>query len=1077
MGTNKYFNRLMTIMLFFLAFVNITIANTPGGNCDLSGFTTFTQGGWGTAPKGNNPGTIREAYFTTVFPNGLIVGSTYTLTLTSSNAVQNFIPAGSTASKFTRNYVNVTSTDAGVLAGQLVALTLNVKFDEAGKIGTNSLNLKDLVINSGVFQGMTVSQFLTIANNIIGGSSTAYSYSDVNNAATSINENFDNGTVNKGFLNCPNTPLPASLGDKVWEDSNKNGLQDSGEPGVGAVAVLLYNCTGSFIGTTTTDASGNYAFTNLTPGDYKVKFVLPSGYTFTTINAGDDTKDSDADGVTGFTGCYTLTAGQNNITIDAGIQLTQAVLPVSPILECVTKNSNGSYTAHFGYNNPNNFTVTIPIGDNNKITPSANGDKGQPIVFNPGRTPYFPNADFTVVFDGSPLVWTLNGQTATASNTSVPCSEHIYIEKKWYDVNNNEIAVPSNLPANYKITAVSSLGTATATYVNGTLTVIYTNNSPALDNNGLWVPIGETYTVAEENLPAGYSAILGIGTFTSELPGGFAINPFNGLAKNGLHTVKNKITTTNDKADLSLIKSVDNQNPKNGDNITYTVTVTNHGPANATGIKIADILAQGLSFVSATSSQGTYDNVTGIWTVGSLVNNASASLSITVKIDQTNVTASTIDLGVAAGFNVFVLGNLTQPSSDTQGRVAAGGDVTLSNYSVGDQLPNSNGTVDVLIAGHNLTYTSGAVYNGNVVYGNASNLPVSLVSISNGTVRKDNPIDFASAGAYLENLSSQLSTKAVNGTTKFEWGGLTLTGTDPFLNVFVVSGSDLSAANSMAITVPNGAVVLVNISGTNVSWTGGLTVTGTEISNVLYNFYQATSLKLQGLDIRGSLLAPLADVNFVSGVINGQFIAKSVQGIGQFNFTKFIGNIPVEKEIINIAEVTAADQPDPDSTPGNSVDSEDDFSKVTVHVNANSNTSGSTGDGNSTWENVGGSFTFGEIVWSLKFNSDGSMLAGTIGGKVYLSTNYGQNWNRINTGMNVGFIWSIITNANGDVFAGTEQGIFKLNKNTTVWTAAGLQGKDVRALAIDKNGDLYAGTWGYGIFKSVDNGANWNLLF
>ena len=68
-----------------------------------------------------------------------------------------------------------------------------------------------------------------------------------------------------------------------------------------------------------------------------------------------------------------------------------------------------------------------------------------------------------------------------------------------------------------------------------------------------------------------------------------------------------------------------------------------------------------------------------------------------------------------------------------------------------------------------------------------------------------------------------------------------------------LTGSNLSSANNVSINVPNGSVVLVNIGGTTLTWTGGLVVNGTAISNVLFNFYQATSLTIQGIDITGSV--------------------------------------------------------------------------------------------------------------------------------------------------------------------------------------------------------------------------------
>ncbi len=112
-----------------------------------------------------------------------------------------------------------------------------------------------------------------------------------------------------------------SIGDKVWNDANRDGLQTSGEPGIPGVTVTLYAANGSVVATSTTDANGSYLFTGLALGDYTVGFSgLPPGATFTQANAGgDDTVDSDA-GPGGRTGTISLTVGTpDNRTVDAGL--------------------------------------------------------------------------------------------------------------------------------------------------------------------------------------------------------------------------------------------------------------------------------------------------------------------------------------------------------------------------------------------------------------------------------------------------------------------------------------------------------------------------------------------------------------------------------------------------------------------------------------------------------------------------------------------------------------------------------------------------------------------------------------
>ena len=114
--------------------------------------------------------------------------------------------------------------------------------------------------------------------------------------------------------------IPTQIGDKVWFDKDCDGILDGDEVGAAGVVVTLFDADGNEIAQTVTDANGNYLFDNLAPGSYKVGFEAPTGYMFTHANQGtDDTVDSDADENTGMSGLYTLTAGQSDLTVDAGL--------------------------------------------------------------------------------------------------------------------------------------------------------------------------------------------------------------------------------------------------------------------------------------------------------------------------------------------------------------------------------------------------------------------------------------------------------------------------------------------------------------------------------------------------------------------------------------------------------------------------------------------------------------------------------------------------------------------------------------------------------------------------------------
>jgi hypothetical protein len=123
--------------------------------------------------------------------------------------------------------------------------------------------------------------------------------------------------------------FPASLGDFVWEDINNNGIQNAGEPGVPGVTVTLtdengdpvVDFDGNPVTSTTTGPNGEYSFGNLEPGDYIVIFSgFPNDFNVVTPNqGGDDALDSDADPVTGATPIVNLESGENDPTIDAGL--------------------------------------------------------------------------------------------------------------------------------------------------------------------------------------------------------------------------------------------------------------------------------------------------------------------------------------------------------------------------------------------------------------------------------------------------------------------------------------------------------------------------------------------------------------------------------------------------------------------------------------------------------------------------------------------------------------------------------------------------------------------------------------
>ncbi len=141
-------------------------------------------------------------------------------------------------------------------------------------------------------------------------------------------------------------PALASIGDRVWCDTNGNGLQDTGEAGVAGVTVKLFNSAGTFLQDTTTDGRGNYSFTNLVLGKYELQFVKPTAFGgFTVANeGGNDALDSDVSS-SGKTGLITLVAGENN-GWDAGLTPPRVNVTYDFSGNSATDGSNGNVRSY-----------------------------------------------------------------------------------------------------------------------------------------------------------------------------------------------------------------------------------------------------------------------------------------------------------------------------------------------------------------------------------------------------------------------------------------------------------------------------------------------------------------------------------------------------------------------------------------------------------------------------------------------------------------------------------------------------------------------------------------------------------
>jgi uncharacterized repeat protein (TIGR01451 family) len=254
--------------------------------------------------------------------------------------------------------------------------------------------------------------------------------------------------------------------------------------------------------------------------------------------------------------------------------------------------------------------------------------------------------------------------------------------------------------ATYTVTATNSGNVPTS----GTVTV--TDTLPAgLTPTGAagagWTcpaPVGQTVTCTRADVLAGAASYPPITvtvtvlqgaansvTNTASVSGGSETNVTNDTATDPTNIVSS--------ADIAVTKTVDNATPNQGSNIVFTLTATNNGPSNATGVHVTDVLPLGLTFVSASSVA--YTQGTGDWNVGNLANGGSSTLTITATVTGTSAVINTA--AKSAEVEPDPVGANNSSSVTVTGQAA---DIAITK-TVSNATPNVGSQVTFTVTAHN----------------------------------------------------------------------------------------------------------------------------------------------------------------------------------------------------------------------------------------------------------------------------------------------------------------------------------------------------------------------------------------
>ncbi|MCH5377599.1 MAG: DUF11 domain-containing protein, partial [Planctomycetes bacterium] len=387
------------------------------------------------------------------------------------------------------------------------------------------------------------------------------------------------------------------------------------------------------------------------------------------------------------------------------------------------------------------------------------------------------------------------------------------------------------------------------------------------------------------------------------------------------------VTVTPQSADLALTKTVNNANPNVGDNVTFTVTLSNFGPSAATGVTVRDSLQNGLSYVSAKPSRGTFDSITRIWNVGQIAAGATATLQITARVDSAGTTINTAEVASSDQVDPDSTPNNNNAAEDDQASasvspqradlsvtktvdkaaptigeevqftvtVANGGPDSATGVSVRDQLPDGMSFVGASATQGSYNRNSGLWTVGTLTNGASASLQIT-------------------ARATVEGVKTNAA--EVVAVDQFD--------PDSIPDKGVITEDDLASASVNPETADLSLTKVVDTSTPNV---------GDDITFVI-TLRNAGPNATQGVAVRDLLPAGLEYLSSTASVGSYDFTTGNWtvgdMAAGSSASLELTASVLTAGNLVNTAEVTASSLFDPDSTPDNKAPGEDDLASITV---------------------------------------------------------------------------------------------------------------------------------------------------
>lgn len=632
---------------------------------------------------------------------------------TSGNAILTFDGNDANPTTLDHSILNQDLTSSGAEAFQFLVGS------EAGNtmtvtVHSGSGNFSTRTVNLPVTASAAPTEVLTMRySDFTLGGGTGANFSAVTaiqiqvTTAASSDAQIDLNQTIRPFLSTQNFANlnPMSIGDRVWRDTDNNGTLDGGESGIQNVSVQLYSDTNSnntfdsgtdtLVDTDTTDATGNYLFSNLLPDSYLL--VIPSsnftgggallGHTASTTVQAPNTDTNNVNkgvmvaGAAVTTAALTLSSGgepttdgdadnNSNLTLDFGFA-AEMDLEIAKTVNAgtITAGNQVTYTLTVTNNGPgvaDNVLVVDNLPDFMTVTPANITATPDGTVTLTGDPAGEVEVAYASLASGATRTITIvatvpAGQAAQANvvNTATVSGDGIDSD----DDNNQDTAnidvirqavlqiTKSDTPdpvlvgqaLNYQI-VVTNTGASTATNVEirDTLPAGLTFTSVNA-TSGTPTHAAGLISLDLATLAVGGSVTINVGTTVqSNFAGSTVANTASAEADEAAQVTAQADTAVNPQLDLQITKA-DSADPISaGSQLTYTLSVRNDGPSAATNVEVVDTLPADVTFVSANSTivgatvtpptAPSRDVTIGL---GNMASGATGTITIIVTVNQT----------------------------------------------------------------------------------------------------------------------------------------------------------------------------------------------------------------------------------------------------------------------------------------------------------------------------------------------------------------------------------------------------------------------------------------------------------